>query len=54
MTMRNSVSRNGKRIHENAYAASEQMTSGRTVDGTAIATVLPNAWIMPWASSTWR
>ena len=54
VTIRKSVSRNGKRIHEKAYAASAPIPSGRSVEGTAMNTVFMNAWSMPWASSTWR
>jgi len=54
MTIRKSVSRIGKRIHENAYAASAQMASGRSVEGTAMKTVLTNACSIPCASRTCR
>ena len=54
MTMRKSVSRNGNRIHENANAASAQIASGSTVEGTAMKTVFTKAWSIPCASSTCR
>jgi hypothetical protein len=52
--IRKIVSRNGNLIHASANAASEAMSSGSSVEGSVMNTLLRNAPPMPSASRTRR